>query len=163
MKQKDYEYISGSTARKIDYNVYEENTVLKAKKQYKNNRKAKFKLVISVLAVFIAGLTVMYRFALITQLSYNINKCEKQYYDMRNENLRTRAEVEKNTDLASIKQIAETRLAMQKPDKSQVVYINVPRNDYTVVMNTRDEAGQSDGSVFSGLIDKIAGFMNLLD
>ena len=163
MIQKDHEYINGSTARKLEYNVYEENEVLKAKKQYKNNRKAKARVVISVLVVFVAGLVVMYRFALITQLNYNIYKSEKQYYDIRNENMLIRAQVEKDTDLASIKEIAETRLAMQKPDKSQVVYIKVPRNDYTVVMNVQDKVEQLDGNTFSLLIDKIAGFINLLN
>jgi cell division protein FtsL len=161
--QTGHEYINGSTARALEYNVYEENEVLKAKKQYKNNRKAKARVVISVLTVLVAGLVVMYRFALITQLNYNIYKSEKQYYDIRNENMQMRAQVEKDTDLASIKEIAETRLAMQKPDKSQVVYIKVPRNDYTVVMNVQDDVEQLDGNTFSLLIDKIAGFINLLN
>ena len=163
MIQKDYEYINDSTARKLEYNVYEENEVLKAKKQYKNNRKDKVRVVISVLVVLIAGLVVMYRFALITQLNFNIYKSEKLYYDIRNENMLIRAQVEKDTDLQSIKETAETRLAMQKPDKSQVVYIKVPRNDYTVVMNVQDKVEQLDGNTFSLLIDKIAGFINLLN
>lgn len=163
MIQTDHEYINGSTARKLEYNVYEENEVLKAKKQYKNNRKAKARFVISVLVVLVAGLVVMYRFALITQMNYNIYKNEKLYYDIRNENMLMRAQVEKDTDLAGIKEIAETRLAMQKPDKSQVVYIKVPRNDYTVVMNVQEKVEQLDGNTFSLLIDKIAGFINLLN
>ena len=54
MIPKDYEYISGSAARKLEYDVYRENKVLKAKKRYKSNRTAKLKLVLSVLAVLVA-------------------------------------------------------------------------------------------------------------
>lgn len=163
MKQKDYEYIQGSAARQLDYDVYEENRVLKAKKQYKNNRKAKFKLVISILAVLIAGLAVVYRFALITQISYNINQSQKEYYDLRNQNSIIRVQVEQDTDLTSIKQVAETRLGMQKPDKSQIVYISVEKNDHTVVMNTKDEDTETDANIFTAFISKVAGLFNLFN
>lgn len=161
MKQGDYEYIQGTAARQLEYDVYEENKVLKAKKQYKNNRKAKFRLVISILAVLIAGLAVVYRFALITQMSYNISLSEKEYYDLRNENSMIRVQVEQDTDLASIKQIAETRLGMQTPDKSQIVYISVQKNDHTVVMNTKDEDTGTDANIFTAFINKVAGLFSL--
>lgn len=163
MIQKDYEYIQGATARKLQYNVYEENTVLKAKKRYKNNRKVKLKLVLSIVAVLIAGLTVTYRFAAITQISYNIIKSEKTYNDLRNENSILRVQVETETDLTDIKEMAETRLGMQKPDKSQVVYIKVPRNDYTVVVKTQDEAGGDNGNMLKVFINKVAGLVRLFE
>lgn len=161
MKQKDYEYMHGSAARELDYDVYAENKVLKAKKQYKNNRKAKFKLVISILAVLVAGLAVVCRFALITQISYNINENEKHYNELRNENSRIRVQVEQETDLTSIRQLAESRLEMQMPDKSQIVYINVEKNDHTVVINTEDEEAEGNANMFSAFISKFAGLFSL--
>ena len=163
MIKKDYEYISGSTVQKPDYNVYEENKVLNARKQYKNNRNAKIRVIVYMLVMLSAGLIVMCRFAMITHLSYNIHKTESQYSDLRNENSQIRAQVEKETDLETIKEIAENRLAMQKPDKSQIVYIKVPRDDYTIVMNTADEVKQLDGNSLPGIIDRITGFINLLN
>lgn len=160
MIQKDYGYVQGSTARQLQYDVYEENTVLKAKKRYKNNRKVKFKLVISIILVLLAGLTVMYRFAAITQLSYDINKSVKMYNELRNENSMLKVQVETKMDLAEIKEIAETRLGMQKPDKSQVVYIKVPRDDYTVVMKTQDEAG---GNILNVFINKVVALVRLFE
>ena len=135
MIQKERGYIEGSAARQLQYNVYEENTVLKEKRRYKNNRRVKFKLTLTILAVFITGLAVIYRFALITQLSHDINKSEIVYGKLRNENSILKVQIETKTDLADIKETAETRLGMQAPDKSQIVYIQVPRNDYTMVMN----------------------------
>lgn len=160
MIQKDYGYVQGSTARQLQYDVYEENTVLKAKKRYKNNRKVKFKLVVSIILVLLAGLTVMYRFAAITQLSYDINKSEKIYNELRNENSMLKVQVETKTDLSEIKEIAETRLGMQKPDKSQVVYVKVPRDDYTVVMKTQDEAG---GNILNVFINKVVALVRLFE
>lgn len=175
MKQKGYEYVQGSAARQLEqarqvqqtsqleqYDVYEKNSVLKAKKQYKSNRKVKLKLVLSILAVLVAALAVMYRFALITQLSYNINQNEITYNNLRNENSILKVQVETQTDLTEIKEIAETRLGMQKPDKSQVVYIKVPRNDYTVVMNAQDKA-DSKGSILKAFIYKLSGMVRLFE
>lgn len=162
MIQKDYEYVQGSAARQLQYDVYEENSVLKAKKQYKNNRKVKLKMVLSILAVLFAALVVMYRFALITQLSYNINRNEEAYNKLRNDNSILKVEVETLTDLTEIKEIAETRLGMQKPDKSQVVYIKVPRNDFTVVMNPQEGADGS-GSLLKALITRLSGLVGLFE
>ena len=163
MIQKDYGYVQGSTARQIQYDVYEKNTVLKEKKRYKNNRIVKFKLVLSVLAVLIAGLTVMYRFAAITQLSYTINQNENLYDELRNQNSILKVQIETNTDLTNIKELAETRLGMQKPDKSQIVYIKVSRNDYTVVMKTQDEVGMDGGNILKIFINKVAGLIKLFE
>lgn len=163
MIQKDYEYVQGTAARQLEYDVYEENTVLKEKKRYKNNRKVKLKLVLSILVVLFAGLTVMYRFAVITQLSNHINKSEKIYNELRNENSILKVQVETETDLNEIKEIAETRLGMQKPDKSQVVYIKVPRDDYTVVLKTQNEAEWDGGNIFKNFIGKVAGLVRIFE
>ena len=163
MVQKDYSYIQGSAARQLQYDVYEENTVLKAKKRYKSYRKVKFKLVLSILAVLFAGLIVMYRFAAITQLSYNINQKEKIYSELRNENSMLKVQVETETDLADIKETAETRLGMQIPDKSQIVYIRVPRNDYTVVMNAQEVSSEADYNIVNTIVNKVAGLVKLFE
>lgn len=163
MIQEGYEYVEGSAARQLSYDVYEQNSVLKAKKQYKNNRKTKLKLVLSVLAVLFAALAVMYRFALITQLSYNINQNEITYNDLRNKNSLLKVQIEAQTDLTEIKEIAETRLGMQKPDKSQVVYIKVPRNDYTVVMTPRNGTPGSGDGVLKAIAYRVSGLVKLFE
>ena len=163
MIQKDYEYIQGSAARQLQYDVYEENKVLKAKKRYRNNRKIKFRIVLSILSVLAAGLLVMYRFALITQLSYDINKVEKQYNELRNKNAILKVQIETGTNLTEIKELAESRLGMKKPDRSQIVYIMVPRDDYTVVMNSSDKESDGGGNIFKAVINKAAALIKLLE
>lgn len=154
--------MNGTAARQLDYDIYEQNSVLRAKKQYKKSRMAKFKLVLAILAVFAAGFIVVYRFALITQMSYNINKSEKIYNSIRSENSLIRMQVERDTDLTRIKEIAETKLGMQKPDKSQMVYYKVPKNDYTVVMNSDTGSEEMDGNLVNSFFNKFLGFINLI-
>lgn len=162
MVQKDYEYVQGSLARQLEYDVYEENQVLKAKKQYKSNRKIKLRMVMAILAVLSAGLAVMCRYAIITKVSYDINQKQKLYDEIRNENSMLRVEIETGTDLAEIRETAENRLGMQMPDKSQIIYIKVPRNDYTVNMASNTES-EKDYSTVPGFINKAAGLLKLFE
>ena len=161
MNQRGYEYVYGSAARQLEYDVYEENQVLKAKKTYRSHRKVKLRMVMAILAVFAAGLAVMCRYAIITKISYQINQRQKVYESIRNENSMLRVEIETKTDLNEIKEVAETRLGMQMPDKSQVVYIRVPRNDYTVLMSS--DTGKKNGNVISKFISRAAGFLRLFE
>ncbi len=162
MNQRGYEYVYGSAARQLEYDVYEENQVLKAKKTYRSHRKVKLRMVMAILAVFAAGLAVMCRYAIITKISYQINQRQKVYESIRNENSMLRVEIETKTDLNEIKEVAETRIGMQMPDKSQVVYIRVPRNDYTVLMSS-DTGEEKNGNVISKFISRAAGFLRLFE
>jgi len=157
-----YEYVYGSAARQLEYDVYEENQVLKAKKTYRSHRKIKLRMVMAILAVFAAGLAVMCRYAIITRISYQINQKQKAYETIRNENSLLRVQIETKTDLNEIKEIAETRLGMQMPDKSQIVYIKVPRNDYTVLMSS-DTREDKSGNAISRFISRAAGFLRLFE
>lgn len=160
MLEKENYYVEGTAARKIKYDVYEENVVLKKKKQYRDNRAAKFRLVMSLIAVFAVALVITYRFALITKLNYDITKSEKEYNNWVSENSRLKVDIENNTDLVKIKEIAEQRLGMSEPDKYQTVIIRVPRKDYTVVMNTGDNKGNG---VLAPVLEKLSRFLGILN
>lgn len=162
MIQKDYEYVHGSAAKQLEFDVYEENKVLKAKKRYKSNRKTKLRMVVAIVVVLAAGLAVMYRYAMITKLSYDLNRLERDYEKIRNENSLLKVQIETKTDLNEIKEAAEKRLGMQMPDKSQIIYIKVPRNDYTVVMTHKTQTG-NDESLAGALVDKAAGLVKLFE
>lgn len=162
MIQKDYGYVHGTAARKLEYDVYEENKVLKEKRRYKSNRKIKLRMVAATVAVLAAGLVVMCRFAIITKLSYDLNKMQKEYDRIRNENSLLKVQIETKTDLNEVKEAAENRLGMQMPDKSQIIYIKVPRNDYTVMMSQKSQA-EDDTSLLGALGEKAAGLIKLLE
>ncbi|HEY8349921.1 MAG TPA: cell division protein FtsL [Clostridia bacterium] len=162
MNQKGYEYVYGSAARQLEYDVYEENQVLRAKKTYRSHRKIKLRMVMAILAVFAAGLAVMCRYAIITKVSYQINQKQKAYEQIRNENSLLRVQIETKTDLNEIKEVAENRLGMQMPDKSQIVYIKVPRNDYTVLM-TSNNSEEKSGNAISKFISRATGLLKFFE
>jgi cell division protein FtsL len=158
--QKNMNYMYGSAAPKIDYNVYEENKVLKAKKLYRTNVAMKLKVINISLLVFAACFVLIYRYALISQMNYDVIKAEKELKALTNDNSRIMVQIEKAQDLEKIKQIASTELGMKKPDKMQTVYYKVPKYDVTVVpQNTSSTADKSKSSITSFA----AGIKNLME
>ena len=163
MIQKGSNYVYGTAAEKIEYDVYEHNEVLKEKKRMRNNAKAKWKGVFGIMIIFSLCFVLMYRYALITEMSLTATKSEKEYNEIKNENSRLRVEIEKQTDIDTIKKIAEEKLDMHKPEKNQIVYIYVPKNDYTVVSEdyeTKEEL-QNKG-MLATLLDKVDKFTSIL-
>lgn len=163
MIQVERNYVNGTAAKKLEYDVYEENKVLKAKKKAKSDNKAKLKTTGYVMIIFALGFVLMYRYALITEVNYNLNRLERQYTEIRNENSRLKVAIETETDLAKVKELAQQRLGMQEPDMFQIVYVNIPKSDYTAVAESYHNMDKSSKSMFAMLLNKVGKFARLLN
>ena len=130
---KNGQYVQGSTAEKITYDVYEENKVLKTKKNQKSYAVVKLKAVCCLIAVFAMGSLVMFRYATITKLNYSLTKQTKVYNDIVKENSVLNVQIEQAMDLQKVRSIAENTLGMQKPDKRQINYVSIAKGNYTKV------------------------------
>jgi len=150
-------YYYGTAAPKIDYDVYENNKVLKAKKRQKRNNKVKLKAVFCILIFFLSFSHIIYMYAQVTEMDYLLNKDNKVLNEHKNENIRLKLEIQKNLDLNRIREIAQTKLDMQKPDKHQIIYVNVPKTDFTEIPEKKE--GISKGS----LISYVEGIFSSLD
>jgi len=164
MRKIDYVY--GTSAEKTREEIYKNNEVLKEKRKYRLNRVTKVKIFVSILFLFTLGFLVAYRYALITDLNFKLYKLETQYEKLRSENSRLKVAIEKDTDLSKIKSIAETKLGMQQPDKYQIVYIRVPKSNFTVtssdyMSNTRNNANKTD--LFAVILNKAGIIRKLLE
>jgi len=129
-------YVYGSVAEndKNDvYDPYEENAVLKSKKTARSNTKVKAKIIFNIFIIFGMCAIIMFRYALISQMNYDSNKLSKQYVAMQNENDLIAFDINKAEGLESIREVAENKLNMHKPDKSQIVYVNIPKEDVTIL------------------------------
>lgn len=162
MIQKGKSYVYGTAAEKLEYDVYEENPVLKAKKTEKSQNRVKLKMIFNIFIIFALCFAVIFRYALITELNYKINKTNISYNIIKNENTRLKVGVEKDTDLQKIKEIAEKKLGMQKPDKFQIVYVNVPKADFTIVADAAKVDSSIKSSLFLGIENKVEKFTHLL-
>ncbi len=137
-------YVYGAVAEKLNDNIaeklndniydpYEENPVLKAKKVARSNAKLKTKIIFNILIIFSLGALTMFKFAQISQINYETNKLNKQYVAIQNENRLLEIEIENARSLENIREVAEDKLQMHKPNKNQIVYISVPKEDVIVL------------------------------
>ena len=150
-------YEFGSTARKINYEIYKENEVLKknkVKKQVKYTR-AKLRIVFLMLLIFGCGMTIMYRYALITDVNYKIDESKRAYSKIKNENLTAKVKIENSLDLAKVRELAEGQYGMHKPQREQIVSVNVPKSDYIKT----NEAGSINDVTTRNVI--VAGFLKV--
>lgn len=155
---KSGQYVQGSTAEKISYDVYEENKVLRTKKKQKSYAMVKFKAVFCLFAVFAMGTLVMYRYATITKLNYSLSKQTKVYNDIVKENSILGVEIEQATDLQKVRSIAESTLGMQKPDKRQINYVSIAKGNYTKVSS--EYANETFTASLPGWIQNMLGLIN---
>jgi Cell division protein FtsL. len=154
---KSGQYVQGSTAEQISYDVYEENKVLKTKKKQKSYAVVKFKAVCCLLAVFAMGTLVMYRYATITKLNYTLTKQTKVYNDVAKENSILSIQIEQATDLQKVRSVAESTLGMQKPDKRQINYVSISKGNYTKV--STEYANEKFAASLPGWIQNMLGLI----
>ncbi len=155
-------YVYGSAAPKIEYNVYEENKVLKQKKKQRVNNKLKLKVVFTIITFFAAFFQIIFMYAQITEVNYELSELNKKYSDVKNGNIQLKLEIQKSTDLNRIKEVAETRLDMQKPDKYQIVYVKVPKKDVTKIaaIDKQESAAPGVPALVSDMFNNIAKFFD---
>lgn len=159
---KDKNYIQGTAARKLEYDVYEENKVLSEKKKQRVSNKLKIKVVFAFIILFTLSALVVYRYALITDLSYKIDAKKNEYTEIKNENTRLKVQIASKLDIQRIQKIAEENLGMQKPDKSQYTNVKIPRSDFTTASNEINGEGKNNKSIFDTLLSRVDKFTRFL-
>ncbi|MBP5426608.1 MAG: cell division protein FtsL [Clostridiales bacterium] len=139
MIDKRQYYVHGTAVRKLDYDVYEENELLKRKEQEKRNNKQKRKILMHVFLCCALALIMMYRYSVLTEMNYNMSKVLKEYEQIKNSNIALRVSIEKEENLFKVKEQAKTKLNMSTIDKSQIVYVKVPTSDFVKYTDAQDE------------------------
>ncbi|HOQ36433.1 MAG TPA: cell division protein FtsL [Acetivibrio sp.] len=164
-KEKEFiqrTYIEGTAVRKLEYDVYEENKVLSAKKKQRNNNKVKRKVVFCILIIFALGCLAMYRNAQITEMNYEINKQLKAYNEIKDENIRLRVAIENSINIQEVKEYAENKLGMHKPDDHQIAYVKVPQKDITIVSEAAKQEENKNKDILSALMNKVDLIVSIL-
>ena len=159
MAETKIDYVHGSLAEKIKYDPYEDNAILKSKKTARDNKRVKVRIILSIFLVFAMFIVVMLRYAQISQLNYESNIMKSEYTKLQNENQLLLIDIQNAMDLKNIRQIAETKLDMHKPDKSQIVYVSVPKKDVTITANKEQPKLTV---LFNGIHKSVSKFLNML-
>lgn len=92
----------------------------------------RFKLSVAVLGVFSGCLVTMASYALVAEQRIENSKLSDQLIAIQNENASLQAEISDKVDLEYIEGEAVNRLGMAEPQPYQIMYIDVPKQSYTV-------------------------------
>lgn len=116
----------------IDFNSKPELRILKKKKT------GTLKIFLCVIFVLLSFFMIILRYSQITKLNYDIVEIESKLTEQNAINSTLFIELDKITNLAEVRYIAETQLGMQKPDSYQIEYIEVPRGDNVSTMEPEE-------------------------
>lgn len=146
------EFYKGTSAYKLEQ--YESYT--RAKDEVNVERKAQSRLaqrafcrvlVVGVMVMFVACSALVYINVMALRASTKIDELEKELALVIDENKQKEIEINKNLDMKVIEKKAVEKLGMQKPDNSQIVYINVKKATHSEAINPKKKSR----SVFEGV------------
>ena len=139
------QYPKKSTAKK-------NNVKTKSKQQAKKNTNSKIILYIG--AIFVILFAVSYRNALIAQKYSEIKNLKSELSEVEKENKQLEVNIESKTNLGAIEEKASKELGLKKLDDSQIIYVNLEKQDY--VESSEEELKMTeDENWFESLINKI--------
>jgi len=121
----------------------------------------KFKAVCAVILFFGLSLFILLRYAHINEYNQHIGKLKAQLNELHKVNGQLQVELDKKIDLNLIEKEAVERLGMQCPDKSQIVYVQLHRSDFTEIPETTKDEAQGEG-VFGTLAQGISELVKYL-
>ncbi len=127
---------------KKDFKVIKSNVNKKVKA-----KKSKLSLVLTVTALFSMLIIVSLRYNVISEKNLELQRLQMEETDVNSVLAMTEIEVEKTIDKDTVESYAKQQLGMQKPEKSQIVYIN---SEY----ETKVESVENNNIIQKG-IDKL--------
>ena len=95
----------------------------------------KAKMVFCVMFVVAISFIILYRYSAIAELNFKMGNLNEKYNRLIDENRKLEVDILASINLDRVKEIAETDLNMHKPESYQVVVVNVPKNNYSVVVD----------------------------
>ena len=147
-------YTYGNVAYELqpDYNPYrfreEEEERRKAeerlaKEEARENRVSSVKMLGVALVLFVGCLAFMGMNVLVDNAEVSLRRQKSELENLKSANAILEAELTEQLDMDYIKTEATERLGMSEPQSYQVVYIDVPKQSYTVQHHVDDAANEA--------------------
>ncbi len=151
-------YMYGSTAPKLPERV--EQPVERQKIRKKESVAAKpvrsnipkAKMITFIILMVAISFVILYRFSALAELNYSMGTLNEELSQLRDENRMLEVDIGTSINLERVKEIAQTRLNMHKPESYQIVLVSVPKNNYSVVV---DQAYINETTNKTSLMDNL--------
>lgn len=92
-----------------------------------------FFLICAILALSVSAYFMISKNVQLHETNSEISRLEKELSGLESTTSQKIFELEQSVDLDAVEEIATTRLNMQRPEKYQIVYVDVPMEDVTEV------------------------------
>ncbi len=107
-------------------------------KKPKTQPKSKLSLILSVVALFTMAIVISYRYNVISEKNLEVQRLKMDQVTANSELATTEVWAERIIDKDTIESYAKQQLGMQKPEKSQIVYINSNYETKVEEVNTKN-------------------------
>ena len=144
VEEKEVEYLPSKRDFKLIKNTVKK---LQTVSNIKAKKKSKLSLVLSVVAMFTMLIILSYRTNLISEKNLELQKLNMKADNVNAVLATTEVKVSRVIDKDSIETYAKQQLGMQKPEKSQLVYIN---SNYETKVESINE-----GNIIGKVVDKL--------
>ncbi len=123
--------VADNTAYDYKYEQYIYDLPVYDEKEKPIEKKAKKTLpkshIFSILLVFFISIIMISRYAYIAEITFNINRLERQYNEVIKENSLFNVKLAQTVNLQTLEKVALEELGMQYPDSDQIIYVNVKK------------------------------------
>ena len=159
----DYEEYYNTSAAAYDYEL--ENTQKKIQKRHNERINAKEKknfalavsLCVCLAVIFSLCVALLYTRVMFIRAANEVGDLKEKLVTISSANSKRSMEIEQSVDLKKIEELAITQHNMQRPDKTQTIYVNVKQDDYAEVINKKHH------NIFKGIthnINKVLAYLN---
>ena len=111
-----------------------------AKEDARENRRSSAKMIAVALVLFIGCIAFVGMNVMVDNAEVSLRQQKSELESLKSSNAILEAELTEQLDMDFIKTEATERLGMSEPQPYQVVYIDVPKQSYTVQYNADDAA-----------------------
>jgi len=142
----------GNNAYKLQDELYD----VSDKEQYNGSPKlkpnqeekqcGKLKTMSMVLFCFGIAFYVLLRYVAINEASSRVNDLKQQLASLESANQQAQIKLESSINLKKVEEMAINKLGMCKPDKYQIVYINVQNRDHAEIVEHEQKEKKSTGA-----------------
>lgn len=115
--KKDFKIIKVPKKLLVDTNT-------KNARNVKSQPKSKLSLILTVVTLFVMALVISYRYNIISEKNLELQRLKMEQVTANSELATTEVLVDRIIDKDTVESYAKQQLGMQKPEKSQIVYIN---------------------------------------
>lgn len=148
MAKTSYAYdLSASKQRKIESPKLPEFKVIKTNKKALENKKSRATLILSVLFAFAMFMIISYRYNVISEKNLEVQKLENNLTQTKGVLASSEIKLDKAVDMTQVELYSKGQLGMQKPEKNQIVYVDIQNQS-----NTKTNES-------SNVLNKITGFV----